>query len=504
MAKDIVSYFLEKGEPLLPKPKPRYTESLKVLETPAAKKMFYPESLQYMKDTLQQKAYQNKEITTSDYYEMIKPQSTEPKLADGRIEFKDGGDYWSMVTRMFVEAGSEKGTGMNINDFAAMYFPRDQKSDGGRIGFADGPVPIQKQPAVIKALKIFEEKVAESKKLLEEGFSKADVTKKINEKYGGTRNPKSGPARYTTEAARQLEEEGFVIKHGNVKEDPQGKTIAKKKRQIVTKESYPTEKRFITEKTEFGKKYEIKDFGKKIHNAHTANIFQAKALNMEYPLDALAPQTSVQNLKYAEKLNEELKPLYKEQLKLKRLYEKNPSKNLINLIEKNNLQISELVSSGGSQGSKASNLLRGILYDPINKKGVLPELGFNTLQSVDRGMTGTTMKSLKAKTPEDVLARANYRELLKQKFGKVIKPITKVGGKVIKPLGIAAGISAAQKASAQNPDLSLLDLFAAYETQDPAIGLKSYEMRQDPRYGQKTLAGLETLPEVKEFGYPDD
>ena len=139
MAKDIVSYFLEKGEPLLPKPKPRYTESLKVLETPAAKKMFYPESLQYMKDTLQQKAYQNKEITTSDYYEMIKPQSMEPKLVDGRIEFKDGGDYWSMVTRMFVEAGSEKGTGMNINDFAAMYFPRDQKSDGGRIGFADGP-----------------------------------------------------------------------------------------------------------------------------------------------------------------------------------------------------------------------------------------------------------------------------------------------------------------------------------------------------------------------------
>jgi len=139
MAKDITSYFLEKGEPLLPKPKPRYTESLKVLETPAAKKMFYPESLQYMKDTLQQKAYQNKEITTSDYYEMIKPQSMEPKLVDGRIEFKDGGDYWSMVTRMFVEAGSEKGTGMNINDFAAMYFPRDQKSDGGRIGFADGP-----------------------------------------------------------------------------------------------------------------------------------------------------------------------------------------------------------------------------------------------------------------------------------------------------------------------------------------------------------------------------
>ena len=100
MAKDIVSYFLEKGEPLLPKPKPRYTESLKVLETPAAKKMFYPESLQYMKNTLQQKAYQNKEITTSDYYEMIKPQYTEPRLEDGRIQFRGGG--------MDMGAGSSK------------------------------------------------------------------------------------------------------------------------------------------------------------------------------------------------------------------------------------------------------------------------------------------------------------------------------------------------------------------------------------------------------------
>jgi len=42
MAKDIVSYFLEKGEPLLPKPKPRYTESLKVLGNSSCKENVLP------------------------------------------------------------------------------------------------------------------------------------------------------------------------------------------------------------------------------------------------------------------------------------------------------------------------------------------------------------------------------------------------------------------------------------------------------------------------------
>ena len=32
-----------------------------------------------------------------------------------------------------------------------------------------------------------------------------------------------------------------------------------------------------------------------LENAHTANIFQAKAFGVEYHTDALAPQTSKQN-----------------------------------------------------------------------------------------------------------------------------------------------------------------------------------------------------------------
>ena len=139
MSKDIASYFLEQGEPIVPKRKPIYTNYLKTLDTQAAKNTLSPQTINMLKSEFTDKAYQNKELTSTDYYEAIKPQSTEPKLVDGRIEFAGGGtDYWAMVTRMFIEAGSEKGTGMNIKDFAAQYFPREGNAEGGRIGFQEG------------------------------------------------------------------------------------------------------------------------------------------------------------------------------------------------------------------------------------------------------------------------------------------------------------------------------------------------------------------------------
>ena len=139
MSKDIASYFLEQGEPIVPKRKPIYTNYLKTLDTQAAKNTISPQTINMLKSEFTDKAYQNKELTSTDYYEAIKPVSTEPKLVDGRIEFAGGGtDYWAMVTRMFIEAGSEKGTGMNIKDFAAQYFPREGNAEGGRIGFQEG------------------------------------------------------------------------------------------------------------------------------------------------------------------------------------------------------------------------------------------------------------------------------------------------------------------------------------------------------------------------------
>lgn len=90
MAKDIVSYFLEQGEPIIPKRKPRYSNQLKILDTQAAKNTLSSDTIDYLKKEFQDKAYQNKEITTSDYYEMIKPESEGPRLEDGRIRFRGG------------------------------------------------------------------------------------------------------------------------------------------------------------------------------------------------------------------------------------------------------------------------------------------------------------------------------------------------------------------------------------------------------------------------------
>ena len=58
-----------------------------------------------------------------------------------RPEFELGGstDYRAMVTRMYIEAGGQEGTGMDIESFAAAYFPK--MANGGRIGFDKGTEP---------------------------------------------------------------------------------------------------------------------------------------------------------------------------------------------------------------------------------------------------------------------------------------------------------------------------------------------------------------------------
>lgn len=286
---------------------------------------------------------------------------------------------------------------------------------------------------------IFDEKKSRAKELLNKGYSKAKASQIINAEYGGTRNPKSGAAKYVTEAASELEKTGFKIPHGNINPDSTSKADAAKKRTNVTKKTKQAENRFMRDKGSLG-------LGKELENAHTANIFQAKALGVEYPTDALAPQTSKQNQVYAEILNDELKPLYKEQLKLKKAFDQTPTKEISALIDKNNTAIQNLVASGGKQGKKAANLLRGWNVDVVTGEVYLPEGGFNTLKAVDRGMTDTTLQNLKAKTPDDVVARANYAELLKEMKGKQIpipeksktrdmfKNAFKVGKMVSKPI----------------------------------------------------------------------
>ncbi|MGY8868089.1 MAG: hypothetical protein ACKVJK_20985 [Methylophagaceae bacterium] len=70
----------------------------------------------------------------------------------GRIGFNLGGDtrYNSMVTKMYIEAGGQEGTGMDIKSFADQYFPK--KANGGRIGYAYGSDEIVDQASGIMGL----------------------------------------------------------------------------------------------------------------------------------------------------------------------------------------------------------------------------------------------------------------------------------------------------------------------------------------------------------------
>jgi hypothetical protein len=60
------------------------------------------------------------------------------KYADGgRIGFLEGGTkYNAMVTKMYIEAGGQKGTGMDIDTFAEKYFPK--MAQGGRVNYNQG------------------------------------------------------------------------------------------------------------------------------------------------------------------------------------------------------------------------------------------------------------------------------------------------------------------------------------------------------------------------------
>ena len=77
------------------------------------------------------------------------------------------------------------------------------------------------------------------------------------------------------------------------------------------------------------------------------------ATEIQIPKDKKLIQDLEPTFQEIEKLNDELKPFYKEQLKLKRAFDKNPTKELSKLIDINNTAIQNLVASGGKQGKKA-------------------------------------------------------------------------------------------------------------------------------------------------------
>ncbi len=90
------------------------------------------------------KAYENGELEVDEYLDIVKPlfgetgEKVTKKIEEYRTDMNLGGstDYRAMVTKMYIEAGGQEGTGMDIESFANKYFPKF--ADGGRAQFGIG------------------------------------------------------------------------------------------------------------------------------------------------------------------------------------------------------------------------------------------------------------------------------------------------------------------------------------------------------------------------------
>ena len=91
-----------------------------------------------------------------------------------------------------------------------------------------------------------------------------------------------------------------------------------------------------------------------------------------------------------------------------------------------------------------------------------------------------------------------------ERAAKLIKPVAKVAGKVLKPVGVATGINAlstALQAGERNP----MDLFGAYITADPKVATTARRIRQEPEFRKEYMAGLpQILPEGFEMMEEED
>ena len=349
----------------------------------------------------------------------------------------------------------------------------------------------------VEGAKRTDSKVNRFKELIKlENKTPNEAKKIVIEEFGIERGVKAGTPKWMTRGKKELIEEGFEFTESKRGPEPTGDAkdkATKKRKQVIGKEEAQFEERLKKEKTKTG-------FGKKFETAHTANIFQARKLGIEYPIDALAIQATKVNQEVAEILNEELKPLYKKQLNLVKKLKKNNTFALRKELDDLNRLISDTVATGGKQGNKAANVLKPIIVDPQTLKGKILDLGFDTSSEVFT-LPGATTKGTKKGTIEDIMARANIKEnvlqraseidrpekaLLSEKFKTAFTKGAKNVGKVIKPVGYAFGANAVKSAISKADDmgieLSLADKIMAFDSGDADIAINNYRRRNDPEF----------------------
>jgi len=306
-------------------------------------------------------------------------------LKDGEITQEQ---YTEMLMPYFGEVG-EKVT-KQIDDYE-------------RENFANGSNEALKKINEAGAQRVTD-KVERFKELVKLNKTPNEAKKIVIEEFDIERGKKAGTPKWMTRGKAELTEEGFDFTESKRGPEPTGdaKDKAARKRDQVIGEGKTFEERIKKEKTKTG-------FGKKFETAHTANIFQAKKLGMDYPVDALAIQATDINQSVAEILNEELEPLYKQQIELRNKLKKNNTSALRKELDELNLKISDTVATGGKQGSKAANVLKPIIVDPQTLKGKILDLGFKTSDEV-MTIPGATTKGTKAGDIEDLMARMNIKE----------------------------------------------------------------------------------------------
>ena len=250
------------------------------------------------------------------------------------------------------------------------------------------------------------ERIDRFKELVRNGEASAAAKKIVIKEFKLDRTPNAGTPRWMTIGKQELIAEGFDYKAGPFgPENTGGKKRTYDRRKDVTytfDDRLKKAKTKVTKGTDLGKAYEL---------AHTANIFQAKNLGFAYPIDSLAIQPQNINNKVAEVLNEEMRPLYKTQLDLFKQMKKKNTPDLKKQMDAVNLELMELVATGGKQGDVAANILKPIHVNADTLKPRVMDLGFDTSTEL-MASPGATTKATAAGSLDDLMARGNLESTI--------------------------------------------------------------------------------------------
>ena len=365
-------------------------------------------------------------------------------------------------------------------------------------------------PGSLEALNLLrsqsqDQKVIRFKELVKLGSTPNEAKKIVIEEFKLNRSPKAGTPVWMTRGKEELIAEGFDYKaSARGPENVGGVEKAATKRKNVLGEGRKFEERIkrLKQKTGLGKSYEL---------AHTANIFQAKKLGIDYPIDALAIQTQNINNKVAEQLNDELKPWYRKQLKLFNKMKRKNTPSLKKQMDKVNLRLMEIVATGGSQGDVAANVLKPIHVNADTLQPRIMDLGFDVSTEI-RSSPGATTKAAVVGSADDALARGNVLQTIfnqakpKEQFtiATTLKcvPGNADGGRIGYALGTGTVNCVQTKLATETeiPKLTQLDDSSPGLTKmkNAATGFLNFA-KKGGKYGAIAAAGAATAGLVKTF-----